>query len=253
MSSQAKHGFSINLFFPDNDPDGFRTIEKSGWNGRGFVCPRSLFPEKKKDAEFKKPGFDNPGVYILIGSSEKTGNTIAYIGEGVPLVNRINQHYADEKKEFWQTAIFFTSIDTILNKAHIQYLESRLISLAAEAKICQLDNGNFPALPSLSKADRAYAESFLNEMLLCLPVLGVRIFEKPEEKREGRKVDMLYIDSKGVKATGYEAEDGFVVCQGSQAHSEETPAIGKAKLDRENLISQGVLKKEENVYVFTQD
>lgn len=245
--------FQSPFFFPDNDPDGFRTVGKPGWAGKGFVCPRSLFPEKKKDPEYKKPGFDSPGVYILIGSSESTGSTIAYIGQATQIGNRINQHYSDEKKEFWQSAIFFTSTDTNLNNAHIQYLESRLISLAAEAKICQLENGTSPPLPPLSKSDIAYAESFLNEMLLCLPVLGVRIFEKPEEKREGRKVKMLYINAKGIKATGYEAEEGFVVLKGSQAHLDETKDIGKAKLDRENLISQEVLKKEGNAYIFTQD
>ena len=253
MPTIQNHEFAINIFFPDGDPDGFRVVEKTGWQGKGVVCPRSLFPEKKKDLDFQKSGVDEPGVYVLMGVSDETGIVKSYIGEGDPILNRLNQHYADPKKEFWTTVIFFTSTNHHLNKAHIQYLESRLIKLASETKQCDLENGNFPSLPSLSKTDIAEAENFLREMLLCFPVLGVRIFEQPAEKRIGRNVSLLHLEAKGVKATGYEAEDGFVVCQGSQAVINETSSLGKARQDRASLLAQNVLKEENGIYVFMQD
>ncbi len=38
--------------------------------------------------------------------------------------------------------VAFTSKDQILNKAHVQYLETRLIAIANDAKRCELDNAN---------------------------------------------------------------------------------------------------------------
>ena len=186
MNSMKTHGFSINIFLPDGEPEGVRIVEKSLWTGLGLVCPRSLFSETKRRPEFQKTG-----VYVLVGTSDETGNPRMYVGEGDPVLNRLNDHYT--KKEFLTTAIFFTSKDANLNKAHVQYLESRLITLAREAKQCDLDNGNFPALPSLSEAEIAYMEGFLYNMLHCFPVLGVRFFEKPDESSKGRKIKWLYI------------------------------------------------------------
>ena len=50
--------------------------------------------------------------------------------------------------------------------------------MATEAKRCVLDNQNCPALPSMSDGC-ADAAGFLEEILLCLPVLGINEFKKP--------------------------------------------------------------------------
>lgn len=247
MSSTKHTDFRSISFFPNGEPDGVRIVEKSLWTGQGVVCPRSLFPETKRRQEFQKTG-----VYVLTGISEETGNVKAYIGEGDPVFNRLNDHYA--KKDFWTRAVFFTSKDANLNKAHVQYLESRLITLAREAKQCELDNGNFPALPSLSEPDIAYMEGFLQNMLHCLPVLDIRFFEIPNENDTARKIKMLYFNAKDIKAFGYESGDGFVVCKDSQAVLRERPSIpNNIKENRQNLLTQKVLVESNGVYVFTQD
>jgi hypothetical protein len=52
------------------------------------------------------------------------------------------------KKTFWTRAIGFTTGSAgQLNKAHVQFLESRLIALARAAKRLPLDNANQPAEP----------------------------------------------------------------------------------------------------------
>jgi hypothetical protein len=152
--------YSIKVFLPGGDPDGLRIIEKSNWSGVGLVVPRSLFGEGKQRKELGRTG-----VYVLVGPPEESGLPRVYVGEGDPIRPRLEQHAA--KKDFWTTCIAFTSKDENLNKAHVQCLEARLIALATEAKRCVLDNGNVPALPSLSEADAADAEGFLAEALLC--------------------------------------------------------------------------------------
>ena len=73
------------------------------------------------------------------------------------------------------------------------------------------------------------------------------------------KSGLLRIDAKNITATGYEVEDGFMVCKGSQAVVEEAPSLQKyyknATRLRNSLIDQGILKMDigESVYVFTQN
>ena len=109
---------------PDGLPDGLREVEKLGWTGHALVCPRSRFPEAKAQDEF-----DRTGVYVLLGPSEEGDLPAVYIGEGDPTRYRLEQHYRE--KDFWTSLIVFTSKDKNLNKAHVQYLESRLVTRPA--------------------------------------------------------------------------------------------------------------------------
>lgn len=237
--------YSIRIFLPGGDPEGLRTIEKSNWSGAGIVIPRALMGEARNRRELSRTG-----VYVLLGPPEESGLPRVYVGEGDPIKPRIDQHAA--KKDFWTVCIAFTSKDENLNKAHVQYIESRLISLAAAAKRCSLDNGNAPALPSLSEADAADAEGFLSEMLLCFPVLGLSVFTAAISAQ--RKGQRLFISSKGVQAEGTETLDGFVVRGGSRAVKEEVPSChAYLKELRAALISNGVLKPMGAGYTFAQD
>jgi hypothetical protein len=174
-----QRGSSIRIFLVDGTPDGVKTVDKSNWTGRGIVCPRSRFMEAKNRTEFSKTG-----VYFLAGPPNVTDAFPSlYIGECDPLRPRLEQHYA--KKDFWTQVIAFISKDDNLNKAHVQYLESRLVALAAEAKRFTLDNGNTPSAPSLSEADIAEMDAFLDEMLLVLP--AVRCGTSEETQSEGQR------------------------------------------------------------------
>ena len=136
--SSATLGFSIRIFLAEGTPTGLKFVEKSNWSGHGFVCPRPRFSEVKARTEFQKAG-----VYVLVGPSESGELPLIYIGEADPIKDRLEIHHS--KKNFWTTAYGFVSKDTNLNKAHIQYLEARLISLAKEANRCALENSNTPS------------------------------------------------------------------------------------------------------------
>jgi len=98
------------MFIPDGDPNGLRIICKSHWTGKGVVFNRSIYSEVKK-----RPEFQNPGVYILIGESEDSTMPDVYIGEAENIADRMQHH--NVKKDFWNWCIFFTSsTDGGLNK-----------------------------------------------------------------------------------------------------------------------------------------
>ena len=144
----STHGFSIRIFVPGAAFEGLRVIEKSNWVGLGLVCPRATFNAAKK-----RPEFGRTGVYVLVGPGIDSDLQQIYVGEGDPVLDRLESHAL--KKDFWTSLFVFTSKDTNLNKAHVQYLEARLLELAREARRCTLDNKNEPQPPSLSEADQA--------------------------------------------------------------------------------------------------
>lgn len=250
MSISNDTPFSIRIFVAHGDPDGLRLVSRSNWNGKAVMFPRSSYPVVRSRDEFQQTG-----VYLLLGPRPEGDGEMLYVGEGDPIRPRIESHYA--KKDFWTKAIFFVAGSNILNKAHIQYLESRLIELAAAAKRVQLDNGNYPGLPTLSEEDQAEIEVFLQIMLDMLPVLGIHAFEEGYSKIEESNNVLLYCKGKGIQATGYDTPKGFIVQSGSQAVVEEVESL-KARFPaicelRKQLRESGVLSEKEGVYYFTQD
>jgi len=240
-----KRGFSVRIFIPEGDPEGLRLIEKSNWNGQGVVFPRTQFLEARK-----RPELQRAGVYVLWGPDDSSHLPRLYIGEGDVVAHRLEQHY--RQKEFWTHAAVFTSKDENLNKAHVQYLEARLIQMASQARRALLDNANNPQRPSLSEPDQADAEAFLADMLLCLPLVGANFFEAA--KKEDARSPELFLRAKGIEARGFESTEGFVVLKGSQAVKEEVPSIGSSLKElRRTLLEQKVLHEEADVLILTQN
>lgn len=236
--------FSIRIFLPGGTADGLKVVEKSNWSGRCVVCPRPLLPESKSREEFQRTG-----VYVLYGPTGEDELPTVYIGQGAPVRPRLESHYAN--KDFWTHVAFFVSKDENLNKAHIQHLESRLVELAKEAKRCTLDNGNTPAPTPLSEMDTADAEGFLDEMLLCLPLLGLHYFTKPAQRD---RTDLLHCSGPDADAYGYESSEGFVVTAGGRARGDEVESISRGfSAQRKNLVELGVLTPTDGGYRFSQD
>ena len=235
-------GFSVRIFIPSGEPEGLRLIEKSNWTGQGHVFPHSLYKEVRTRDEFERTG-----AYILWSPGQLPP---VYVGEGDVLRQRLDDHYRN--RDFWNHGIVFTSKDESLNKAHVRYLEARLYVLAKQMKRCKLQNKQEPAMPSLSDADRADAELFLADMLLCLPVVGVNFFEEPH-KPEGGHRD-LFLNAKGIEARGYSGTSDFVVLSGALAVKEEVASIHISTSElRNELLSQGILEDIGAAYRLVQD
>jgi len=238
-------GFSVRIFIPTGEPERLRIVEKSNWTGQGLVFPRSVFPEARLRSEMKRTG-----VYILWGPGFSGHLPRVYVGEGDGVLTRLDQHA--KSKDFWTHAAVFTSKDEYLNKAHVKHLESRLVELAASAKRAELDNGNVPQKPTMSEADVADAEGFLADLLLCLPVVGMTMFERarpgPTSSRD------LFLKAKGITARGVDDAEGFIVRAGSTAVRAEVASIHAYLRElRSSLVAQGVLRDAGDVYRVEQD
>lgn len=241
-------GFSVRIFIPSGRPDGLRIIEKSNWTGRALTFPRAAFPEVHKREEITRTG-----VYILWGPGENEELPAAYVGEGEELLQRLKRHA--KEKDFWTHGVAFTSKDQNLNKAHVQYLEARLVKLAKQLKRCALDNRTDPQEPTLSEADRADAELFLADVLLCLPVIGVEFFEEVDPAAQpSSRTHQLVLTARDVTAHGYVGAGGFVVRKDSQAVKDEVPSVHPSTNRlRATLQENGVLHDAGDCFGFTQD
>lgn len=214
-------------------------IEKSNWTGQGLVFPRNQFAEARQRNELRRTG-----VYVLWGPGESGNLPRIYVGEGDPVLPRLDQHM--RQKDFWTRAIVFTSKDENLNKAHVQYLEASLLNLAFEAKRAEIENTNMPQKPSLSEADEADALAFLEDLLLCLPLVGLSVFEKPKVRHQASPE--LYLVSKHIRARGVETTEGFVVRAGSQAIKKVAPSLSQSvRRLRKALVRQNVLVDKGSV------
>ena len=239
--------YVITILVTSGDPDGVRVVEKSNWTGSGMVFSRSDL------ASAVAQGLSSPGVYILMGEDpDESSEGLIYIGEAEDVGKRLGSHQKDDAKDFWTDTVAFTSKDAALNKAHIRYLESRLISLALTAKRVLLTNGTQPSPPPMSAADTAEAEGFLSEMLAIFPVLGISAFDTPSSKSTGRI--RYFLNGPDAKGEGEERSDGFLVFAGASCRMEANKPLrpGFDRL-RSKLITSRVLVEQDGVYVLTED
>ncbi|MGA7181211.1 MAG: GIY-YIG nuclease family protein [Thiobacillaceae bacterium] len=195
----------------------------------------------------------NSGVYFLTGVDPETGKDALYIGEAESIRDRIKSHL---DKDFWNQIAFFTSKDENLTKAHIRYLEGRLIEQAKKVGRAEVKNsqGSGSKLP---ESDREDMEIFLEKIHQLLPVLGVEVLVPTTANVAGAtERETLSCEIKGLKATGHLTPNGIVVLAGSQAVLTERPSAQKYPWPvnmRQQLKDQQSLKEDADHLVFAKD
>ncbi len=237
---------TIRLFLITGSSKGLRTAEISNWSGMALAGPRSELREL-----LARPELDGAGIYLLLGSDEKSGEPLAYIGEAETVRDRLRQHI---RKPWWVQAIVVTSKDENLSKGHVRYLEGRLIEMATLAKRVALDNSQ-AGRAKLSESDTADMEAFLERAQQLLPILGSDLLIPQTGAMAATPAAELYeYAPKGLSAKGKRTETGFAVLVGSSASLKGLPSASKWVKDlRSRLVQQGVLEKGKEFYRFTQD
>lgn len=225
---------SIRIFMAEGDPNGLRIVEKSGWTGIVLVCSRADIV-----TVLKRDELSSPGIYLLVGPPNDDSTVDMYVGESDDVRGRIKQHVS-KKLDFWQQVIVATSKDDNLNKAHFRWIEAELIKMAKTAARSNVSNGNDGSPVKLSEPDTADAASYLDELLLLLPLLGVSAFEVPEDKVTATETQ-FFIQGRDAQARGYESGAGFVVSVGyARAASVASMPAWAVKL-RSRLAAREVL------------
>ena len=239
---------TIKLFLPRGDAKSLRTAEISNWTGKAIAAPRTDIDDLLAREELEKAG-----VYILLGSDPLSNAARAYIGEAEVIRERLKQH---KTKEFWVAAIVFVSKDENRTKAHVRFLESRLLAEAAQVGRFALEQ-NQAGGSKLTESDREDMEVFLARIRQLLPVLGSDILapiaQTPAVPQPG---GALFCRIKGAEARGQRTPNGFVVFSGSTAVLDERPSAEKypyVMAQRRQLIADRILVEQDGFLFFTKD
>jgi hypothetical protein len=258
---------AFSIITPDGNPDSMKIITEGSWNGEVVYCSRERYLTARNEPRYKQQ-LERPGVYILIGASDDSPLPKIYIGEGDPIINRLSQHGL--KKDFWDALIYVISLNNTLDKVQIQYIESKLVSLAKLAKTTILENGNAPQQPSLNLVSETNATNSLTNVMDCIRMLGFNFFEIAKtsvKKLETTKqtvvlgLDGLFtftgnVRKQSIRAFGTYENGKFTVQKGSQCTIDLSPDCPKGvELMRKELKKNGVLEShaEGNALTFAQD
>jgi len=234
-------GRALELFFVDGNPEGMLTAEVFNWTGHVLRIPRTRLAEG-----LRRAAASQTGVYVLIGADDE--GPLAYIGEAEDMAVRIKQHAHD--KDWWDQAVLITATGNALHKAHVKYLESRLVEAAHLAGSMRIANGNAPPRSSLNEAATTNMEGFLDTLHIALPAIRVDMFESKirstlsaENQKEYRAVTEFTIDipSKNFWATARLVEDELVVLAGARMRASSTfpPSMASIAQKRAALESRG--------------
>ena len=250
---------SLELFFIDGLPDGMLTAEVFNWTGHVLRFPRTKFREA-----LRRPETQHTGVYVLIG--ERDGTPLAYIGEAENVADRLRGHIAN--KDWWDSAVCISTTGDLLHKAHVKYLESRLVEIARQIGSMPLENGNTPPRSSLSEAAQANMESFLETLGIVLPAIRVDMFlnkarsapktpdvvaspTKPTEETFILKTPRHDLYAEAVLRDGE-----WVVQAGARARDQWVGVPNAAQNYRklyEELVENGTMVNQDNFAVFQKD
>jgi hypothetical protein len=239
---------TIKIFLVHGDPKRLRTAELSNWTGKAVAGPRSEF-----ESIIARGEADSSGIYFLTGNDPESGRPAIYIGEAENIKDRVKAHL---EKDFWNQIVYFTSKDENLTKAHIRYLEGKLIELAKQTNRTLVMN-NQSSGAKLPESDREEMEVFLEKISQLLPVLGVDSLVTSVGKSiiDVEKVT-LTCEIKGLRATGHLTPNGFIVLKGSQAVLKDRDSSQKYPWPlnmRLRLKEEGVLQEQADHFIFTKD
>ncbi len=175
---------------------------------------------------------------------------------------RLQAHVAG--KDWWDVAILVSTTDDQLHKAHVKYLEARLVEIAKSIGHVPLDNSTLPARPSLTEAALANMESFLGFLGIVLPAIRVDMFldktraEKPvaETNVQTLPTFVLRTPKHHIEAFAVLENGEIVVQKGSYARAEWAGSVDTKShyfnLHAE-LLQSGVLAPEGPRAIFTQN
>lgn len=239
---------TVKIFLVNGDAAGLRTAEIYGWTGKAVAGPRSQL-----EAVLDRDEAAGPGVYFLTGVNPETGKDRVYIGEAERIRARIKLHL---ERDFWKSLVFFVSHDENFTKAHIKYLEGKVINKARDVARYEVENCNASGT-KLPEAEAAYMDDYFQKIEQLLPLLGQEFLKPVRARTSGRgKADLYYCKIKDVEAKGRRTSDGFIVLKGSEAVLQERPSTQKypyAGQLREQLLEEGVLAVSQDRLRFEKD
>ncbi|MBT9384523.1 GIY-YIG nuclease family protein [Pseudooceanicola sp. CBS1P-1] len=243
-------GRSVRLFLAEGTPTGVVTAEIVNWTGHVISAPRS-----KLDVAIALPELQRTGVYMLLGNSLDSDLPSIYVGESDDISRRLREHEKSADKMFWDRFVAVTNKDMNLTKAHVLFLEGKLIAVAKAAKKAHVTNQQTAEFDRLPRADISDMEAFLEEIQLVLPVIGIDLLRRaaapvvlksdlhrPDDEAANGAAPtfLLRHERKGIDARAMELDGEFVLLAGTFGDMAEAISFGeRLRSLRAQLLESG--------------
>lgn len=232
------YGKAIELFLVDGDANGLITAELSNWNGKAVKIPRTDVKTCERD------DIKEAGVYFLF-CQEDDGTDSVYIGEAENVRDRLIQHMNDynngREPYYWNTAVIFTGRD--LNKAHIRYLENKLVAIARECKHYTVLTKTTYSNTVLKESQIASMEEFIDNVRVLINSLGYKVLVPAPHATD--TTQYLYCKGNNAVAKGFLSTGGLTVVKGSTVSDHTVSSFeihGKGYFQlRNRLIAGGTI------------
>ena len=221
---------TIKMLLYDGSLSGVMNINDSAWeSGKMYSAPRESINDLISRADCKKYG-----VYLLLSDQQ------VYVGQASDLERRTKQHLSD--KEWWTQVILMTTKDDSFNASDIDYLESRLITIAGEAGKSDSENKKRGNPQKVDEFRQAELEQYLEEALFLLELIGIRVFRK--DSRKLRKTNKI----PGVEEKTDKKEQSIVSKQDKPPLPDRNLKAGRfVKTAMENLSNCGYVFSDEMI------
>jgi len=259
---EMQHGAkTIQIFLPDGNPRGIKIVEVTNRTVQAILIPRALLEQAKIREEVS-----SVGLYFLFGDDEEQLKPAVYIGEAECGYHRLKQHH--KEKEFWQTAILVVTNNkqNQFTKSDVKFLENLSYERAKEANRFSLQQ-TIPTKSFVPEWRQADLNDIFETVQLLLSTLGYPVFDslsKPIKEKEIKKEELselqeelFYCEAKGVKASGYPFEDGFVILKGSEMVAKPVPSFVERyayHITRiEKMKEEGIVALQDGTWVFQSD
>ena len=234
------------------DATSIKTVEFSNRLIKWIYVPRKDF----KDA-IKREELQNSWIYLLLWEDEEW-NLLAYLWQATILWKRLNDHYKDTNKDFWNIVIAFTYKDWTLNESDINFLERELIKEAKNAWRYTIKNGNWWNNGLIQEYRIPDMLEFIDDLKILLESLWFKLFKELVSKEELKSEENIYyLTARWSNAKWFYNNEWFLVLKWSFWPLELQKGVFKMKWysyrNRPLLLEKWIIKEENWNIIFTKD
>lgn len=226
---------TVQLYLIDGTPAGRIKCSLTNWTGIVYLIPRTYLNDSTTRSDLNQSG-----VYILLGNDDETGASQMYVGQGIQRKNgkgvlgRIFEHIGSEQNDYFTHAIIIVTSNDSFGPTEVSYLENAFYNLGLKAGRTNLTNSNYPSPGHVTEEKQAELDEFIAFSKIAIGSLGYRLFEAVDDRQEtlqnivptneGADEPLLYLDAAGIRATGRQTSEGFVVLAGSKLRPQVNPS-----------------------------
>lgn len=237
-------GKTIQIYLPDGNPSSVKIAEITSRTIQAIYVPRAKLEYIATRNEAKAVG-----VYFLVGDPDERSKSLLYVGEAEDCQVRLKQH--NQAKDFWNVALVIVSKTQHFTKTHVKFLEWFCLNEVTRASRFQLENGVVPSKPHTPEPVQADLLDNYETIKVLVSTLGYPFFD---EIKKPPKREILFCETKDVRAEGEYAETGFIVFKDSQAKLQETSSASLSITNlRRKLVQEGILQQNGTHYNFIAD